>query len=375
MANTNFGVNDPLAVKRWSNILFEEALKETQAYKFIGGSDNVVVMKDDVSKQKGDKVTYGLRMQLTQDPHVGDSTLRGEEEKLVTYSDAVLIDLVRHGVAISNADMSEQRVPFDIRKEAKDGLQDYFVGLMDYWFFNQLCCFTPVSSPSGNNPGVTLGWTGQNTPPTVDSAHQIFAGSSTNDQSITTAGSSNVNMISLALIDSCILKAKTLTPMIRPIKIGADKKYVLFIHPQQAEDLRTSANGSVWLDLVKVAMQGRDKAHGADLIYGDAMGEYHNTIIYEDSRITNGVNSGSASTAITTVRRSVFCGAQAACIAFGRNSASRGDMKSPPIYWREQLDDYQMVFGVSANMIGGMKTSVFNNALFGSIIVSTYSAS
>lgn len=374
MAQISFGVNDALTVKRWSKALFEEALKDTMVYRYIGkNNDNVFQMKDDLSKGAGDKVTYGLRMQLLQDPHVGDSTLRGEEEKLVFYSDSLLIDLVRHGISINNRDMTDQRVLFDVRTEGKNGLHDYFVGLWDYWMFNQLCCFTPGSSPNGNNPGVLLGWTGQNTPPTVDASHYLANPAGANDQAIVAAGSNNANMISLTTIDSCILKAKTLTPMIRPISVSGKKKYVLFIHPQQSEDIRTNTNTGQWLDIQKAAMTGGDVSNNP--IYTDAMGEYHNTVICEDVRVTNGVSSATTSLAVTTVRRAVFCGAQAGVLAYGREPGAKGDPKSPPIFWREQADDYQQSLGISANFIGGMKAATFNSALFGLIIAPVYSAS
>lgn len=374
MATTSFGVNDALTVKRWGAKLFEETLKDTVVYRFIGkDGNNVFQIKDDLQKGKGDKITYGLRMQLTKDPHVGDATLRGEEEKLTTYSDSILIDLVRHGVAFSNIDMSQQRVLFDLRTEGKDGLKDYFAGLWDYWMFNQLCCFTPGSSANGNNPATLLGWTGQNTPATIDSTHYLANAAGSNDQAITAAGTNNVNQISLSLIDSCILKAKTISPMIRPISVNGKKKYVLFIHPQQSEDLRTNTATGQWLDIQKAAMQGGDVSNNP--IFTDAMGEYHNTVIVEGVRVTNGVSSVTSSLAVTTVRRCVFAGAQAGVLAYGRDAGAKGDPKSPPIFWREQADDYQQQLGISANFIGGMKASVFNSNVFGLIIAPVYSAS
>ena len=65
MATTDFGVNHPLAVKLYSEKLFREALKETYIGKFIGnGSTSLIQMLTDTQKGPGDKITYGLRMQL-----------------------------------------------------------------------------------------------------------------------------------------------------------------------------------------------------------------------------------------------------------------------------------------------------------------------
>lgn len=96
------------------------------------------------------------------------------------------------------------------------------------------------------------------------------------------------------------------------------------------------------------------------------LGMYNRTIILEDSRIPQGVNS-STGVADTTVRRAVFCGAQAGVMAFGRDYGSPDKFK-----WTEQLFDYDNQLGVAAGLVAGMKKTRFNSADFGSVVVSTY---
>lgn len=77
MAATEFGVNHPLAVKKWSYGLAKEALKQTYAFRFMGkGSGALCQIKDDL-KDAGDKITFGLRMQLNGSGVTGDDTLEG----------------------------------------------------------------------------------------------------------------------------------------------------------------------------------------------------------------------------------------------------------------------------------------------------------
>ena len=119
MADTSYGVNNPLAVKIWSRKLLHEALRQTWFSKFIGsGSDALCYMKNDLEKGPGDRIRVGLRMLLTGAGIQGDNTLEGEEEALVTYTDDLLIDQLRHAVR-SAGKMSEQRVPFSVREEAR----------------------------------------------------------------------------------------------------------------------------------------------------------------------------------------------------------------------------------------------------------------
>lgn len=125
MAVTSYGVNDPLAVKLWSKRLSVEVLKNTWASRFMGPtSASIIQIKDETSKSAGDKVTYGLRMQLAGSGVIGDGTLEGQEEALTTFSDAVLINQLRHAVR-SAGRMTQQRVPFNIREEALSGLRDW----------------------------------------------------------------------------------------------------------------------------------------------------------------------------------------------------------------------------------------------------------
>ena len=133
-----YGVNDALAVKIWAKKLFVEALKQTLLDKFIGtGNDAAIQVKDDLSKTSGDKLTYGLRMQLGGDGVIGDSTLEGNEEALTTYTDSIYIDQLRHAVKVVD-NMSQQRVNFDIRAEAQSGLVDWWADRLDGNYINQL---------------------------------------------------------------------------------------------------------------------------------------------------------------------------------------------------------------------------------------------
>src|SRR4051794_28276118 len=96
MASTSYGVNAPEAVKLWRKRLAREALKATWIGKFIGDSDESLIQEfDETKKGAGDRVTVDLRMQLTGDGILGDGTLEGNEEALVTYTDNPIVDQLR----------------------------------------------------------------------------------------------------------------------------------------------------------------------------------------------------------------------------------------------------------------------------------------
>lgn len=354
MATTQFGVNHALAVKLWAKKLAVEALKATSWGPFVGEDANSLIqIKSETQKGPGDQVTFGLRAQLTGRGVQGTETLEGNEEALTLYNDAVVINEIAHAVRSGAPNsISQQRVPFNIREEALDGLKDWFANRFDTWFFNQMCGFTPETD--------TI-YTGNQAVIAPDASHRIWSETSTTaDEDLDSTGDTfNVN-----LINTAVERAKTLTTPIRPIKMGGKEWYVCFLHPYQVTDLRNDANtvGS-WFDIQQSALQGGEITNNP--IFTGALGVINQTILLENSRVTNGVNS-STGAADTDTRRAVFCGAQAAAIAFGQNNG-------PDEYtWVEQMFDYERQLGVSAQTIAGLKKTRFNSADYGVITISTY---
>ena len=356
MAVTNYGTNNPLAVKLWSKMLSVEALKATWIYKFIGDStSSMIQIKEELSKSAGDQITYGLRMQLSGNGVLGDGVLEGNEEALTTYSDALIINQLRHAVR-SQGRMSQQRVPFSVRDEALSGLRDWWADRLDWGGFNQLCGNLGPSAPSVTSSDIR--WTGLQATIAPDANHYTNAAATAND-----TGLGNTNIFNLTMLDKAMERAKTLTPAIRPIDVKGKKFYCAWLHPYQVTDMRTSTSTGQWLDIQKAAMTGGLVEDNP--IFDGSLGVYNGGILHEDARVTTGYNpSGNA--AIANVRRAVFCGAQAGMIGFGRdNSVNK-------FTWVEELFDYENQLGVSAGLIWGLKKTVFNAADFATIVLSSW---
>ena len=357
MAVTSYGVNDPLAVKVWSKRLSVEVLKNTWAARFMGvSSANVIQIKDELQKSTGDKITYGLRMQLTGTGVLGDGALEGNEESLTTYSDSMSLNQLRHAVR-SAGRMSQQRVPFSIRDEALAGLRDWWADRLDASFFNQICGYTPQTQ---------VQWTGLQAPTAPDNAvgtgHYLnsFNAASVQDQDIT----SSYTYV-LTLIDRAVERARTLVPAIRPVRVDAKDFWVAFLHPYQVTDLRTNTATGQWLDIQKAAMAGGEIEDNP--LFDGALGVYNGAILHADYRVTSGVNT-STGNPIATVKRAVVCGAQAAMLGFGRDNG-------PERYtWVEELFDYKNELGVSAGLIFGLKKTVFNSQDFATVVTSSYAS-
>jgi N4-gp56 family major capsid protein len=129
----------------------------------------------------------------------------------------------------------------------------------------------------------------------------------------------------------------------------------------QVTDLRIqSAAAGSWYDIQKAAITGGQVT--GNPIFTGALGMYNNVILHTAFRVPAVVATQ------TTVYRSIFCGAQAAAIAYGR------DQGAERFSWVEELFDYGNQLGVSAGTIWGLKKLQFNSQDFGTIVASTYAA-
>lgn len=349
MSSTAYGVNAPEAVKLWRKRLAREALKATFIGKFIGQGDDALIQEfSETKKGAGDRVTATLRMQLTGAGVLGDGTLEGNEEALTTYTDNLYIDQLRHAVR-SSGKMSEQRVDWKHREEAMSGLRDWWADRLDTAFFNQI---------AGNTVQSDTRYTGGQAAPAA--TRFVRAASAATDQALTSSDIFNLNQI-----DKAVAVAKKASPMIRPIKLKGKDHYVLFLHVDQVEDIRSNTTTGQWQDIQKAAMQGGDVT--GNPIFEGSLGMYNGVILHESTRVPYGIN-GSTGAEITTVRRAVMCGAQSAAIAFGQGHSFES------FDWNEELFDYGNQLGVEAGCIFGLKKLQFNSSDFGTMVLSSYAA-
>lgn len=358
MADTDYPVNSPLAVKRWSSELMKEALKKTFALQFMGeDTNNIIQIKTELSKGAGDRLTFGIRQQLTGAGVQGDNTLEGNEEALETYTQNLTIDQLRHAVR-SAGKVSEQRIPFNIRNEIRDGLADWWSDRIDTWFFNQIC---------GNSTQSDVRYTGMQAVSAPDAGHQIFAniGPTVASGIVATAESSlsatTVARFHLGMLDRARERAKTAVNTFRPVSVGNKQLFVAFLHPRQVTALRISAGTDLWQSIQQALLQAGDVDDNP--IYTGAVGLYNQTVIHESTRVplVVGATGGTAD-----VARGVLVGAQAACMGFGRGYGKN------TFDWNEELFDYRNKLGVEAGCIGGLVKTRFNGSDFAAITMSSY---
>lgn len=349
MADTEYLLNSPLAVKRWSEKLMKEALKKTFALKFMGeDTNNLIQIKTELGKGAGDRLTFGIRQQLAGAGVQGDNTLEGNEEELITYTQFLYIDQLRHAVR-SKGEMSEQRVSFDLRNESKDGLSDWWADRWDSWLFNQIC---------GVSTQTDIRYTGMQATVAPDAAHQVFPGAAIAEASLS---ATTAFRFSLALIDKARERGKLAVNTLRPLNVDGREMYLAFIHPFQVTSLRQSTASSQWSDIQLAALAAKDASDNP--LYNGALGVYNQTIIYESTRVplVAGATAGT-----NDVARAVLCGAQAAVCGFGRKYGKS------TMSWNEKAFDYDNKLGVKAGCIGGLTKTRLNGSDFAAVTMSSY---
>lgn len=367
MATKTFGVNDALSNKLWAAKFAKEVEKKTYFGRFMGeGEDNIIQVKTEMNKSAGDKLTMGLVMQLTGDGRTEGQALEGNEESFTTYDDSLFINELRHAVRVKNkGSIDQQRVPENLRTIARNRLAQWYAVRMDTVMFLHLCGYTGAAfTKDGQTVDRTLGVYNGNNTIVAPSSNRIYrANAEANDQAINNA---TTHRILLEHIDHLVWMAKTASPLISPINVNGQDKYVMFLHPSQVRDLRTDASTSriTWFNTQRARLEG---GQGMDNpIFSGALGEYNGVVLHEAYRITNGVHS-STGAAVANTKRAVFLGKQAACVAWGRDTPS-----STKYSWTEELFDYENQLGVGLGTVWGIKKSIFNSVDFATLVLTTY---
>lgn len=374
MAVRNYGVNDPETAKAWAAMTWAETIRKTYFYALMGASpDNVICRKDDLARGPGDRVTVTLIRSLTQAGIQGDGQVENFEESVQSFTDNVFIDALDFAVRMKNkGTIDQQRVPFNLREDARDLLSEHWAERLDIGLFNQL---------AGNTAQSDSRYTGLNSVTAPSSGRHFWADdtdppANTADEDLVAA-----DVMTMKVIDRAVARAEVKTttggaPRIRPTRIRNLKsggywngaKYVLFAHPWQIHNLRQdAATAGNWFDIERARVEGGDVTENPIFTGGNAVGIHNGVLIMKCESIPEGVNSSTGAT-VSDTRRAVLCGAQAAMCAFGQGN------QNGRIAWEEDLFNYRKELGVDSHMLFGLKKAVFDSHDFGSIVISTYAA-
>ncbi len=321
MAKTVFTSSNALTKKAWEEKLYRDTLKDSYFSRFMGeDAKSLVQVKTELTKTKGDNITFGIRMRLTGAGVTSGTILEGNEEKLTTYDFNVSLEQYRHGVR-DNGELDRQRTVFSIDDESKAALQGWGSEKID-----ELCSDAIHASPT-----------------------KIFYGGTATSTATIAAGDK--------LTPALISKAKTWalggggrsqTPL-RPIRINGKNYLILLVHGDVMYDLKQDTTFS---QARREALErGKDNP-----IFSGAEAIWDGVVIHEHENVPIVTDWGAG--ANIPGSKCVLMGAQSLCFAWG---------KRPRVV--QKTFDYDNEHGYGWGMICRVAKPVFNTKDYGSVAV------
>jgi N4-gp56 family major capsid protein len=308
-------------VKRWAAQVWVEFPKLIYWNKFMGkGMNSVIQIKEELSGQAGDRITFSFARKLQGAGVTGDSDLENAEEAIATYSDDVTIDQKRNAIRLKGR-MSERRTAYNQRMVAKELLTTWLAENVDQDIFTAIDL-----SPSTS----------------------IYAGAATSTATVAVG-----DYLTTALITKAKTKAKKALPKIWPVKVGNKDYYVLIIHPDQEHDLKVF--DASWAQAQREAQVRGDE----NPLFEGSVGVWDGVIIHCHENIAVATTWGAGGNLPGAF--GIFVGRQAGAFAWGERPR-----------WVEKEFDYCNKVGFAIGAIWGVTKAVFNSIDHAVFSIRTY---
>lgn len=336
MANT--AVATGLKVQQYDDKFFVEYLGDNRFARYMGtGVGSMIQVKEDLTKKKGDRVTFALVNRLSGAGVSGSGTLEGNEEAMDSRSHAVTVQLHRNGVVVPEID--EQYSAIGLRMAARDVLMD--------WSMEHTRDLIITALGSINGVAYASATEGQKDAWLADNLDRVLFGAAKSNTSGTDHSASLANVdttndkLTPAAVSLMKRMANAAAPRIRPIRVEGDREYyVMFAGSNTFRDLKTNATITQAQREVTLANQNNRLFKGGDI-------EWDGVIIREIPEIPVYAGVGAGPSAVSPV---YLCGAQALGAAFAKR-------------WQSVTDDYDYgdKQGVAVKAIYGIEKLRFGS--------------
>lgn len=338
-------------VQQWDSDFFMEYVRDSQ-FKAETGADenNVIQVKENLTKQAGDKITVSFIRALQGSGVTGSTTLEGNEEALVNYGHQITVNALRHAVAVDK--MNEIRTAIDMRNAARNALK--------FWAMDKMRdgIIAALYSPhvSGNVAYASATEAQKDAWLTANSDRVLFGAAKSNSSSLDHSTSlGNVDNTSDKLVGSVVSlakrMAKTASPAIKPIRIDGGKEwFILYAGSQAFRDFKNDSS---------VQQANRDAWTRGDSnpLFQDGDLLWDGVIVKEVPEIS--VISGAGNGGID-VAPAFLCGAQAVGLAWAQRTRTATDVR-----------DYGFKFGVAIEEIRGIEKLMSNSVQNGLVTIYT----
>jgi N4-gp56 family major capsid protein len=341
---TTFVTSDNLTRKKWARELFSVLLPATEFNDLIGKDTNAIIqMRTELAKGEGDVIKFGIRLPLSGTGVQGNDPVEGNEEKLIFKDFSVTIEELNHAVD-TGGKMEEQRIPYNLIQEGKNGLQDWWAAKLSDYAFAVLCGDTSFNMVAGKGDfGTAIA--------ASDTNHVLRVNDAATDAAMTSA-----DVMDLTFLDRMKQLAEMPTGTncykVRPLVIGGKKYFRIILHTYCFDALRQNTNVGQWGDLLRSANK---------LAQPNVEIEYNGMLVSKSERIRKSPTNSS-------VYRNLLLGAQAAVFAWG----GAGDSKSTTMAFVPYQKDANRFMMVRGGGIFGMAKTTFASKDYGIITGCAY---
>jgi len=323
-----------LTPQQWDDEFFRDYVRMSRFKRYMGTDEaSIFQLKEELTKKRGDSVTFALVNELTGIGVTGNNTLKGNEERLNSRSQKLTVDVLRHAVAVDDWDV--QKSVIDLRNAARTQIQQWAQRKLRDDCVDSLAMIDGILFNTATNA--------QRDTWQVNNRDRTVMGTVTNSGTPQTTFASAISAISsTAQLTPNILSlmkrmAQAASPKIKPVYVKEmdQEWYVAFVPSLAWRDL-TEDNPTTNV----LTLANRDaRVRGVDnpLFTGDSL-VWDGIIIREIPEIQT------ISTAIASVGVALqpvyLCGAQAIGLAWAQRTKSTTD-----------TDDYEFLHGVGVQEI------------------------
>ncbi|MHC4356433.1 MAG: N4-gp56 family major capsid protein [Planctomycetota bacterium] len=392
MAATTFArgsTHTALVPQKWSKDDFKFAFENNPLTGYIGpGKDKIIQVGKDFLKEQGDKITFGLKALPTGDGQGDDGTYASNGEAMTFYDMSVQLHERGHSFPL-NGNMTEQSAYRKLRPQGQDTARQWVGMVQAADIIAALSGMGCMNHIGGRVTGVTakdassvqLETVNQSAVSKGASATRWFGGGQTTGGTISrVATDALINTTASHLFGTDVIEyvrrmarmtvdssGNAVSP-IRPIMVNGEPWYLMLIDLLQKKQLQADTK---WKASVQNALPRSAKQNW---LFNGADGVWDNVVIKSTDLLHRRTGAGSttvsewfdtsadACASGMTVGRSLFLGAQAACLAWGKMPVWKSGYNDPP---------HNTKYEVHTDMIYGVKKSVFNSIDFGCICVDT----
>jgi len=302
-----------LTVQQWDDQFFEDSLNANQFFSFMGTNENSLIhIKEKLTKEPGDSVTWALVNALQNSATTGSNTLEGNEEELISRSQKVTITQYRHAVRIPV--LQNQFSAIDLRKAAKSALMSWEMELVRDQIITALGSINGVAYASATEAQKDTWITDNNDRVLFGAATSNY---SAGDQSASLANIDNTaDKLTPAAISLMKRLAKAASPKVGPLKnrtkSSRSDAYVLYVGSLLLRDLTENST------FVQANREARQRGKGNPLFDGaDYIWDNVAIVEIEDIPVTGAVGASSIQ-----VAPCYLCGVQAVGMALAKRPES-----------------------------------------------------